>query len=69
MNRSSAHSLTRTQPAEALVPIEDGALVPWIASWFPPLHPAGRRGWIPLIPKANVPNALPDGNGTRSVTT
>ena len=29
--------------------------MPWIASWLPPLHPAGRCGWIPLMPNANVP--------------
>ena len=56
---ASAHSLTRTHPAEALVPIDDGSFVPWIASWLPPVHPAGRCGWIPLIPNANVPSALP----------
>ena len=57
-----------THPALTLRPIDDGSLVPWIASWFPPDHPAGRRGWMPLIPNANEPRALPAPNGTRSVT-
>ena len=53
--RASACSLTRTQPALALRPIVQGLLVPWIASWLPPDHPVGSRGWIPLIPNANEP--------------
>src|SRR5207245_360639 len=66
---ASDHSDTRTQPAETLRPIEDGSFVPWIASWLPPDHLEGRRGWIPLIPNANDPSGLPAPNGTRSVTT
>src|SRR5918994_6315951 len=59
---------TRMQPALALRPIDDGWFVPWIASWFPPDQPSGRRGWMPLMPNAKDPSELPEGNGTRSVT-
>jgi hypothetical protein len=57
------------QPADALVPMVEGEFVPWIASWSPPDHPGGNRGWIPLIPNANEPRYEPAANGTRSVTT
>src|SRR5687767_7947599 len=67
ISRSSVASDTRTQPALALRPIDDGLLVPWIASWFPPVQPAGSRGWMPLMPNANVPYEPPE-KGTRSVT-
>ena len=36
-------------------PIDEGSFVPWIASWLPPLQPAGSRGWMPEMPNANVP--------------
>ena len=55
-------------PALADVPIDAGSLVPWIASWFPPLHPGGRFGWIPEMPNAKVPSDPPEGKGMRSVT-
>ena len=69
MKASSAPSETLMQPAETLSPIDEGAFVPWIASWSPPLQPAGRRGWMPLIPNANDPSDDPAEKGTRSVTT
>ncbi len=67
-SRSRVVSETRTHPALTLRPIDEGLFVPWIASWFPPDQPAGRRGWMPLIPNANDPRALPAEKGTRSVT-
>ena len=33
--------------------------MPWIASWFPPLHPGGSFGWMPEMPNANVPREPP----------
>ncbi len=64
----SAAAETRRQPADAAVPIEAGLLVPWIASWSPPLQPAGRFGWCPESPNAYQPNG-PYGSpvATRSV--
>ena len=55
ISRSSVDSETRTHPALTLCPIDEGLFVPWIASWFPPDQPAGSRGWMPLMPNANVP--------------
>src|SRR5438445_9503199 len=65
----SAAAETRRHPAGAAVPIEDGLFVPWIASWSPPLQPAGRLGWWPESPNAYQPNG-PYGSpvATRSVT-
>ena len=62
-SRWRVRSLTRMHPALAERPIEDGSLVPWIASWFPPLQPAGRCGWIPEMPNANEPSGPPAENG------
>ena len=51
----SAAAETRRQPADAGVPIDAGALVPWIASWSPPVQPGGRLGWWPDRPNAYHP--------------
>ena len=56
-SRSRPRSLTRRHPALAEVPIEEASLVPWIASWLPPLHPGGSFGWMPEIPNAKVPSS------------
>src|SRR5690242_8353308 len=55
----SAVAETRRQPADAAVPSDDGALVPWMASWSPPDQPGGRLGWWPERPKAYQPNGPP----------
>ena len=48
-------SAARRQPAEAAVPIVEGASVPWIAIRLPPVQPGGVFGWWPLSARMQQP--------------